>query len=82
MQRQIWCKPNEHIYTIMIGVLGREGLFEKCYEVFDEMPSHGVPRSVFSYTSIINAYGRNGHYETSLELLERMKREREFRRAS
>ncbi|GFS32673.1 plastid transcriptionally active 2 [Actinidia rufa] len=76
MQRQIWCKPNEHIYTIMIGVLGREGLLEKCYEVFDEMPSHGVPRSVFSYTSIINAYGRNGHYETSLELLERMKKER------
>ncbi|XAR50119.1 hypothetical protein NMG60_11004359 [Bertholletia excelsa] len=76
MQRQIWCKPNEHIYTIMIGVLGREGLLEKCAEIFDEMPSHGVPRSVFSFTAIINAYGRNGQYETSLELLERMKKER------
>ncbi|KAM7471358.1 hypothetical protein LguiA_009541 [Lonicera macranthoides] len=76
MQRQIWCKPNEHIYTIMIGVLGREGLLDKCSEIFDEMPSHGVARSVFSYTSIINAYGRNGQYETSLELLQRMKVER------
>ncbi|KAI7986837.1 Pentatricopeptide repeat-containing protein [Camellia lanceoleosa] len=76
MQRQIWCKPNEHIYTIMIGVLGREGLLEKCSEVFDEMPSQGVPRSVFSFTAIINAYGRNGQFETSLELLGRMKKER------
>ncbi|GMP33605.1 hypothetical protein CsSME_00006848 [Camellia sinensis var. sinensis] len=76
MQRQIWCKPNEHIYTIMIGLLGREGLLEKCSEVFDEMPSQGVSRSVFSFTATINAYGRNGQYETSLELLEKMKKER------
>ncbi|KAL8123491.1 hypothetical protein AgCh_011462 [Apium graveolens] len=76
MQRQIWCKPNEHIYTIIIGVLGREGLLDKCSEVFDEMPGQGVARSVFSYTSIINAYGRNGKYEASLELLNRMKKEK------
>uniref|UniRef100_A0A2N9EI57 Pentatricopeptide repeat-containing protein-mitochondrial domain-containing protein n=1 Tax=Fagus sylvatica TaxID=28930 RepID=A0A2N9EI57_FAGSY len=75
MQRQIWCKPNEHIYTIMISLLGREGLLDKCREVFDEMPSQGVPRTVFSYTAVINAYGRNGQYETSLELLDRMKKE-------
>ncbi|KAK4257126.1 hypothetical protein QN277_006756 [Acacia crassicarpa] len=76
MQRQIWCKPNEHIYTIMIILLGSEGLLDKCSEIFDEMPSQGVPRSVFSYTAIINAYGRNGQYQTSLELLDRMKKER------
>ncbi|KAJ7956304.1 Pentatricopeptide repeat-containing protein [Quillaja saponaria] len=76
MQRQIWCKPNEHIYTIMISLLGREGLLDKCSELFDEMPSQGVVRSVFSYTAVINAYGRNGQYNTSLELLEKMKRER------
>ncbi|XP_024971606.1 pentatricopeptide repeat-containing protein At1g74850, chloroplastic isoform X1 [Cynara cardunculus var. scolymus] len=76
MQRQVWSKPNDHIYTIVIGILGREGLLDKCSEVFDEMPSDGVPRSVFSYTSIINAYGRNGQYEISLQLLDRMKKER------
>ncbi|XP_031479652.1 pentatricopeptide repeat-containing protein At1g74850, chloroplastic isoform X1 [Nymphaea colorata] len=76
MQRQIWCKPNEHIYTIMIGILGREGLLEKCSEVFEEMPNHGVSWSVFSFTALINAYGRNGQYETSLQLLARMKREK------
>ncbi|XP_043723475.1 pentatricopeptide repeat-containing protein At1g74850, chloroplastic [Telopea speciosissima] len=76
MQRQIWCKPNEHIYTIMIGVLGREGLLDKCAEIFEEMPTHGIARSVFSFTALINAYGRNGQYQTSLELLDRMKRER------
>ncbi|PNY10945.1 pentatricopeptide repeat-containing protein chloroplastic-like [Trifolium pratense] len=76
MQRQIWCKPNEHIYTIIITLLGREGLLDKCREVFDEMPSQGVARSVFAYTAVINAYGRNGQFETSLELLDRMKQER------
>ncbi|KAJ0048289.1 hypothetical protein Pint_15352 [Pistacia integerrima] len=76
MQRQIWCKPNEQIYTIMISLLGRENLLEKSAEIFEEMPSQGVPRSVFSYTALINAYGRHGQYETSLELLERMKREK------
>ncbi|KAJ6760613.1 PLASTID TRANSCRIPTIONALLY ACTIVE CHROMOSOME 2-LIKE PROTEIN [Salix purpurea] len=76
MQRQIWCKPNEHIYTIMISLLGREGLLEKCSDIFEEMGAHGVSRSVFSYTALINSYGRNGKYEISLELLERMKKER------
>ncbi|KAK9107910.1 hypothetical protein Syun_023921 [Stephania yunnanensis] len=76
MQRQIWCKPNEHIYTLVIGVLGREGLTDKCAEIFDEMPSQGVARSAFSYTALINAYGRNGAYEISLELLDRMKKDR------
>ncbi|GMN45761.1 hypothetical protein TIFTF001_014947 [Ficus carica] len=76
MQRQIWCKPNEHIYTIMISLLGREGLLDKSAEIFDEMPSQGVVRSVFSYTALINAYGRNGQYETSLQLLDRMKKDK------
>ncbi|XP_057952580.1 pentatricopeptide repeat-containing protein At1g74850, chloroplastic [Malania oleifera] len=76
MQRQVWCKPNEHIYTIVIGVFGREGLLDKAQEIFDEMPAQGIIRSVFSFTALINAYGRNGQYETSLKLLSRMKREK------
>ncbi|KAL8457651.1 hypothetical protein ACS0TY_034683 [Phlomoides rotata] len=76
MQRQIWCKPNEHIYSIIIGILGREGLLDKSAEIFDEMVTQSVPRTVLSYTAIINAYGRNGQYEVALELLEGMKRER------
>jgi pentatricopeptide repeat protein len=32
--------------------------------------------NVYSFTALINAYGRNGQYETSLHLLARMKRER------
>ncbi|KAJ8637272.1 hypothetical protein MRB53_011539 [Persea americana] len=73
MQRQLWCKPNDHIYTIIIGVLGREGLLDKCQEVFDEMPQHGVARSVFSFTALINAYGRNGQHQDALDLLHRMR---------
>ncbi|KAM3319013.1 pentatricopeptide repeat-containing protein, chloroplastic [Capsicum chacoense] len=76
MQRQIWCKPNEHIYTLIIGILGREGLLDKAFEIFDEMPTHSVARTVLSYTAIINAYGRNGQFETSMQLLEQMKLEK------
>ncbi|ESW27367.1 hypothetical protein PHAVU_003G195800 [Phaseolus vulgaris] len=76
MQRQLWCKPNEHICTIMITLLGRESLLDKCREVFDEMPSNGVARTVYAYTAIINAYGRNGQFQASLELLDAMKQER------
>ncbi|KAH9329592.1 hypothetical protein KI387_001700 [Taxus chinensis] len=76
MQRQQWCKPNEHIYTIMIGILGREGLLDKCSEIFEEMPGQGVGWDVYSFTALINAYGRNGQHETSLHLLARMERER------
>ncbi|GLJ15964.1 hypothetical protein SUGI_0264000 [Cryptomeria japonica] len=76
MQRQLWCKPNEHIYTIVIGIMGREGLLDKCSEIFEEMPEQGVGWDVYSFTALINAYGRNGQYETSLHLLARMKRER------
>ncbi|KAJ0988239.1 hypothetical protein J5N97_006595 [Dioscorea zingiberensis] len=76
MQRQSWCRPNEHIHAILIGVLGREALLEKAHEVFDEMPSHAVARSALSYTALINAYGRNGFHERALELLSKMKAER------
>lgn len=76
MQRQQWCKPHEHIYTILIGILGREGLLDRCNEIFEEMPSQGVDWNVYSFTALINAYGRNGQYEASLHLLSRMKRER------
>ncbi|GAB2213183.1 hypothetical protein Drorol1_Dr00021205 [Drosera rotundifolia] len=76
MQRQVWCRPNEMIYAIMIGVLGREGLLEKCMDVFESMPAHNVARTVYSFTALVNAFGRNGKHETAIELLGRMKKER------
>ncbi|CAI6004640.1 unnamed protein product [Closterium sp. NIES-64] len=75
MQRQQWCAPNEYIYTIMIGIMGREGMLDRAQELFEEMPEHGVEWNVYSFTALINAYGRNGMYERSLDLLARMKRE-------
>uniref|UniRef100_A0A1D1ZB86 Pentatricopeptide repeat-containing protein At1g74850, chloroplastic n=2 Tax=Anthurium amnicola TaxID=1678845 RepID=A0A1D1ZB86_9ARAE len=75
MQRQSWCRPNEHIHAIVIGVLGREALLDKCLDIFDhDMPAHAVPRTALSYTALINAFGRNGDHATALDLLDRMKR--------
>ncbi|XP_008795952.1 pentatricopeptide repeat-containing protein At1g74850, chloroplastic isoform X1 [Phoenix dactylifera] len=76
MQRQSWCRPDEHIHAILIGVLGREALLDKCLDVFNDMPSHGVPRTALSYTALINAYGRNGDHSAALSLLAQMKSDR------
>jgi len=69
MQRPIWCKPNDHFYTIMMFVRSRRPP-EKCSDIFEEMGARGVPS-----TALINSYGRNGKCEVSLELAERMKKE-------
>ncbi|XP_078431088.1 plastid transcriptionally active 2 isoform X2 [Wolffia australiana] len=75
MQRQSWCRPNEHIHAIVIGVLGCEALLDKCLDIFDhDMPANAVPRSALSYTALINAFGRNGDHAAALALLQRMKR--------
>lgn len=76
MQRHQWCKPNEHVYTIMIGIMGREGMLDKASELFEDMPLNDVEWNVYSFTALINAYGRNGQHEASLHLLTRMKREK------
>jgi pentatricopeptide repeat protein len=51
-------------------------MLDKASELFEEMPSNDVEWNVYSFTALINAYGRNGQYEASLHLLARMKRER------
>ncbi|CAI5958976.1 unnamed protein product [Closterium sp. NIES-65] len=42
MQRQQWCAPNEYIYTIMIGIMGREGMLDRAQELFEEMPENSM----------------------------------------
>ena len=39
---------------------GRVGMPDKAQELFDEMRDRGVDWNVFSFTALINAYGRNG----------------------
>lgn len=57
------------------GIMGREGMLDKASELFEEMPMSDVEWNVYSFTALINAYGRNGQHEASLHLLARMKRE-------
>ncbi|XP_078171721.1 plastid transcriptionally active 2 isoform X1 [Carex rostrata] len=76
MQRHTWCRPDEHIYAILIGVLGRHGLLAKAQDVFLDMPTYSIPRTALSYTSLINSYARNGDHDTARSLLNQMKSER------
>eukprot|EP00897_Mesotaenium_endlicherianum_P009006 jgi/Mesen1/8133/ME000437S07230 len=38
----------------------REGMLDKALELFEEMPENDVEWNVYSFTALINAYGRNG----------------------
>ncbi|KAG8098809.1 hypothetical protein GUJ93_ZPchr0013g37425 [Zizania palustris] len=73
MQRQSWCRPDEHIHAIVVGVVGRQGpaLLDKCLEVFHDLPFES--RTALSYTSLIAAYARNALHEEARELLDQMK---------
>ncbi|KAE8794036.1 pentatricopeptide repeat-containing protein [Hordeum vulgare] len=73
MQRQSWCRPDEHIHAIVIGVLGRQGpaLLDKCLEVFQDLPADA--RTALSYTSLIAAYARNALHDDARALLDQMK---------
>jgi pentatricopeptide repeat protein len=73
MQRQSWCRPDEHIHAIVIGVVGRQGpaLLDKCLEVFEDLPAES--RTALSYTSLIAAYARNALHEEARALLDQMK---------
>ncbi|XP_020148765.1 uncharacterized protein [Aegilops tauschii subsp. strangulata] len=73
MQRQPWCRPDEHIHAIVIGVLGRQGpaLLDKCLEVFQDLPADA--RTALSYTSLIAAYARNALHDDARALLDQMK---------
>ena len=50
-------------------------MLDKASELFEDMPLNDVEWNVYSFTALINAYGRNGQHEASLHLLARMKRE-------
>jgi len=63
-------------WGILTGIMGREGMLDKASELFEDMPLNDVEWNVYSFTALINAYGRNGQHEASLHLLTRMKREK------
>ena len=65
------CEP-----AAVTGIMGREGMLDKASELFEDMPLNDVEWNVYSFTALINAYGRNGQHEASLHLLARMKREK------
>ncbi|KAI4341429.1 hypothetical protein MLD38_026155 [Melastoma candidum] len=76
MQRHIWCKPIEHIYTIMISLLGRENLLDRGREIFDEMNSQGVTRGVIpnvtTYGYLVETFKKLGKLDKVFELLKEM----------
>ena len=47
--------PNVHIYNSAISACARCNLWEKGYELFQEMEKVGVPRDVVTYNAVLDA---------------------------
>jgi pentatricopeptide repeat protein len=47
--------PNVHIYNSIISACARSNLWEKGYEVFQEMDTAGVARDVVTYNAVLDA---------------------------
>ncbi|CAL5410160.1 unnamed protein product [Camellia sinensis] len=58
--------------SALVDMYAKCGRIEDARRVFDRMPE----RNVFSWTSIIDGYGKNGNPEEALELFFRMQRDR------
>lgn len=67
-------RNNEHVYTSIISALARRGDVDKAKQVYDEMESNGVRRTLVTHTAMIDAYSRAGHFETATQMLKKLMR--------
>lgn len=63
-----------YIYTALMDVLSKNGLWKKALDLLDEMRSeHLIYPNGFTYSVAINACGKGGQWERALELMHQMR---------
>ena len=65
-------KPNAHTYSLILGLLGREGMVTEARELFDSMLSSPVEVGVYSFNAMIGAYARGGNFKKAWRLYKDM----------
>lgn len=73
LKSQPWHTATERFYNMLIGFLGREGQPEIATTIFQEMLLEQVPPNNYTFTALINAYGRAKMFNEALEVFEYMK---------
>ncbi|XP_058093621.1 pentatricopeptide repeat-containing protein At5g48730, chloroplastic [Magnolia sinica] len=73
LREQLWYRPNSGIYIKLIVMLGKCKQPEKAHSLFQAMVDEGCIVNHESYTALVSAYSRSGHFDLAFSLLERMK---------
>ncbi|CAM6105269.1 unnamed protein product [Calypogeia fissa] len=62
-------KPSAHVYSAILGVLGRAGMISEAWEIFDSAQVRSL-QSVYIYNSMMGAYLKCGNFQRAWELYE------------
>ncbi|CAM6091036.1 unnamed protein product [Calypogeia fissa] len=73
MKSQAWYSPNSRQYTKLIGFLGREGKLELACSHFQEMLLEKCKPDQYTFTAMVNAYGKAKMYNEALAVFSYMK---------
>lgn len=64
-------KPNKHVYSTILGVLGRAGMVSKARELFDSADLKAL-RSVVLFNAMMGVYVRSGFFKRAWKLYEEL----------
>ncbi|GBG80838.1 hypothetical protein CBR_g31394 [Chara braunii] len=73
MKKQPWHRPNARTYTSLIGFMGREGKIELAVRLFEDMLAANCEPDHYTYTALINGYGKSRMFAEALAVFEHMK---------
>jgi pentatricopeptide repeat protein len=77
MKMQAWYVPNARQYTQLIGFLGREGKVDLACSHFQEMLLQKCKPDQYTFTAMVNAYGKAKMYNEALAVFTYMKTARD-----
>ncbi|KAG0619548.1 hypothetical protein M758_4G147100 [Ceratodon purpureus] len=72
-KKQSWYQPNARLYTRLIGFLGREGQVSRATLLFQEMLLEKCQADQYTYTALVNAYGKAKMFKEALAVFNYMK---------
>ncbi|KAG5553884.1 hypothetical protein RHGRI_011675 [Rhododendron griersonianum] len=70
------CRPNEHIFNILINGLCSSGKLDRALGLLKDMESSGCTRGVVTYNTLISGFIKNKRIEEAKESFDRMILER------
>ncbi|CAK9215004.1 unnamed protein product [Sphagnum jensenii] len=77
IKKQPWHRPNSRLYTRLIGFLGREGQVDQASLLFQEMLLEKCNVDQYTFTAMLNAYGKAHMFKEAISVFNHMKQSHE-----